>query len=143
MSRFPVLGVGAVIWNTHREVVLIRRGKAPRENQWSMPGGHVEWGESVRDALLREIREETGLSVEIAGLIDVVDLLTRDDAGDVTRHYVLIDFATRLVSGELRAGSDAAEARWVPYAQLSDYSPWTETLRIIEASRLIVEDASR
>jgi 8-oxo-dGTP diphosphatase len=135
------LGVGAVIWNTHRELVLVRRGKAPRENQWSIPGGHVEWGESVRDALLREVREETGLSVEIAGLIDVVDLLTRDDAGNITRHYVLIDFAARLTGGDLRAGSDAADARWVPYSQLANYALWSETRRIIEASLRFLEDS--
>jgi 8-oxo-dGTP diphosphatase len=134
------LGVGAVIWNATREVVLIRRGKAPRENQWSIPGGHIEWGESVRDALVREVHEETGLSVEIAGLIDVVDLLTRDDAGNVTRHYVLIDFAARLTGGDLCAGSDAAEARWVPYAQLANYALWSETRRIIDASLRFLED---
>jgi ADP-ribose pyrophosphatase YjhB (NUDIX family) len=135
--------VGAVIWNAKREVVLIRRGKAPRESQWSIPGGHVEWGESVRDALLREVREETGLSVEIAGLVDVVDLLAPDDAGDIARHYVLIDFAAWLSGGELRAGSDAIEARWVPYTQLADYPLWSETRRIIEASLPLIERSSR
>jgi ADP-ribose pyrophosphatase YjhB (NUDIX family) len=62
LSRFPTLGVGAVIWNAKHEVVLIQRGKPPRENQWSIPGGHVEWGEGVHEAVLREVREETGLS---------------------------------------------------------------------------------
>jgi 8-oxo-dGTP diphosphatase len=143
VSSFPIVGVGAVIWNENRELVLIRRGKPPRENQWSIPGGHVEWGESVRDALLREIREETGLSVEIAGLIDVVDLLTRHDDGEVSRHYVLVDFAARRTSGELRAGSDAAEARWVPYSQLSVYPLWSETRRIIEASLPMIETSGR
>jgi ADP-ribose pyrophosphatase YjhB (NUDIX family) len=141
MSRFPVLGVGAVIWNAKREIVLIRRGRAPRENQWSIPGGHVEWGESVQDALLREIREETGLSVEIKGLIDAVDLLTRDAAGDVIRHYVLIDFAAQLIGGDLRAGSDALEARWVSYSQLGDYALWSETRRIIDASLRLTESS--
>ena len=140
-SRSPVLGVGAVIWNDRQEIVLIRRGKAPRQDQWSIPGGHLEWGESLHDAVLREVMEETGLRVEIVGLIDTVDLIARDEEGGVTRHYVLIDFAARVVSGELRAGSDAAEARWVPFAALQDYGLWSETLRIIEDSRAVLGDA--
>lgn len=140
-EQIPVLGVGAVIWNDRREIVLIRRGKAPRQDQWSIPGGHLEWGESLHDAVLREVNEETGLTVEIAGLIDTVDLIMRDETGTVTRHYVLIDFAVRVVAGELRAGSDAAEARWVPVADLREYALWSETLRIIEDSRAILGEA--
>jgi 8-oxo-dGTP diphosphatase len=139
-SRLPILGVGAVIWNDRQEIVLIRRGKAPRRDQWSIPGGHLEWGESLHDAILREVLEETGLTVAIAGLIDTVDLITRDQKGEATRHYVLIDFATRLVAGELSAGSDAAEARWVPVSALNDYPMWSETRRIIEESRRLLGD---
>src|SRR5436190_19419136 len=105
----PVVGVGAVIWNERGEIVLIRRGQEPRLGEWSIPGGRLEWGESVRDAIVREVREETGLEVEIAGLIDVVDAVTRDASGEAVRHYVLIDFLAQYVSGTLRAGSDAAE----------------------------------
>ena len=133
-----MLGVGAVIWNDRHEIVLIRRGKAPRQDQWSIPGGHLEWGESLHDAILREVMEETGLTVAIAGLIDTVDLITRDATGEVTRHYVLIDFAARLIAGELTAGSDAAEARWVPFSTLDDYPLWSETRRIIEDSRRLL-----
>jgi 8-oxo-dGTP diphosphatase len=139
-SRSPVLGVGAVIWNDKHEIVLIRRGKAPRQDQWSIPGGHLEWGESLHDAIVREVLEETGLAVEIAGLIDTVDLIARDESGEVTRHYVLIDFAARVVSGELRAGSDAADARWVPLSALDDYALWSETRRIIDDSLHVLGD---
>ncbi len=140
-ARSPVLGVGAVIWNDKHEVVLIRRGKAPRRDQWSIPGGHLEWGESLHDGVMREVMEETGLTVEIAGLIDTVDLITRDAAGEATRHYVLVDFAARLVAGELIAGSDAAEARWVPFSALDEYALWSETRRVIEDSRRLVGEA--
>lgn len=142
-SRSPVLGVGAVIWNDKDEVVLVRRGKAPRQDQWSIPGGHLEWGESLHDAVLREVAEETGLTVEISGLIDTVDFIMRDGTGTVTRHYVLIDFAVRVIAGELRAASDAVEARWVPFSGLHDYSLWSETLRIIEESRFVLADESK
>jgi 8-oxo-dGTP diphosphatase len=142
-ARSPVLGVGAVIWNDRSEVVLIRRGKEPRRDQWSIPGGHLEWGETLHDAILREVREETGLTVKIAGLIDTVDLIVRDTSGDVTRHYVLIDFAARVIAGELRAGSDAAEARWVAFSALSDYPLWSETRRIIEESRPLIASSAR
>ena len=133
-SEIPIIGVGAVIWNEKNEIVLIRRGSEPRLGEWSIPGGRLEWGESLREALLREVREETGLDIEIGGLIDVVDLVTRDESGSIHHHYVLIDFATRYVSGELCAASDAAEARWVPYAGIGRYPLWTETRRIIDAS---------
>ena len=130
----PVIGVGAVIWNERDEIVLIRRVQAPRRGEWSIPGGKLEWGEGVKEAALREVREETGLTVQIDGLIDVVDSVTRDEAGMAIAHYVLIDFLARHVSGELCAASDAAEARWVPYASFSEYSLWTETRRIIETA---------
>lgn len=130
----PIVGVGAVIWNAHDEIVLIRRGQPPRLGEWSIPGGKLEWGEKVTDGLRREVREETALDVELGGLIDVVDSVSRDEMGAVTRHYVLIDFWVRHVAGELTAGSDAAEARWVPYAALREYPLWTETRRIIETA---------
>ena len=132
VRQSPVVGVGAVVWNPRREIVLIRRGKEPRLGQWSIPGGHLEWGEALHRAALREVLEETGLTVEIAGLIDVVDSLSRDGDGNVARHYVLVDFAARWLSGELRAGSDAAEARWVPLDRLGEYGLWSETVRIVE-----------
>jgi mutator protein MutT len=141
-SRAPVLGVGAVIWNDRDEIVLIRRGKAPRRDQWSIPGGHLEWGETLRDAVRREVMEETGLTVEIVGLIDAVDFVTRDGSGEAARHYVLIDFAARRIAGELTAGSDAAEARWVPFSALDDYRLWSETRRVIEESRRLLGKAS-
>src|SRR4051812_29270883 len=111
----PIVGVGAVVWNDRGEIVLIRRGQEPRLGEWSIPGGRLEWGESVREAIIREVQEETGLDVEIDGLIDVVDSVTRNASDEVVRHYVLIDFLARPVGGALRAGSDAAEARWVAY----------------------------
>jgi 8-oxo-dGTP diphosphatase len=133
----PLVGVGAVIWNENGEIVLIRRGQAPRRGDWSIPGGKLEWGESVKEGLLREVREETALRVEITGLIDVVDSLTRDASGNVAHHYVLIDFSARHVGGTLAAGADAADARWVRFDDIGAYALWTETRRIIETARVM------
>lgn len=123
-----------MITNRVGEFVLVRRGKPPRKGQWSIPGGRIEWGETVQDALLREVMEETGLTVRIRRLINVVDLVTRNSSGAVIGHYALINFAADHVSGELRAGSDAAEVRWVKRDHLDHYGLWDETRRIIEAA---------
>ena len=136
---YPKLGVGAVIWNDKGDIVLIKRGKPPRLNEWSIPGGHVEWGETLKDAIMREVREETGLEVKIEALIDVVDSVSRGDDGAVARHDVLVDFFARHVAGQLCAGSDACEAHWIPYAKLGEVKLWNETRRIIDESARLYE----
>ena len=116
------------------QVLLIRRGTPPLTGEWSLPGGRIEPGETVRAAALRELREETGVEAELAGLIDVVDaIVTNRDATLITRHYVLTDFAARWVSGEPRAGDDAADARFFDLSEVRGLALWDETLRIIEA----------
>ncbi|NJC41959.1 8-oxo-dGTP diphosphatase [Brevundimonas alba] len=108
-------------------MLLIRRGTPPRMGEWSLPGGRIEPGERAVDAALRELREETGVEAEIVGLVDVVDGLF-PEAG---RHYVLIDYAARWVSGEPVAGDDALEARFFPVNDVGGLIAWGETLRII------------
>lgn len=130
----PHIGVGVVVWKDGK-VLLIRRGKPPREGQWSLPGGRQKLGETVRETAAREVREETGLEVEIGGLIDVIDSLTRDGGGAVEYHYTLVDFAAAWVSGEAQAGTDAAEAVWADPGNLAPYDLWDETLRVIALSR--------
>ena len=111
----PLVGVGAVIVDDHREgkrVLLIRRGTAPLLGEWSLPGGVLECGETLREAVAREAREETGLVVETDEMLGVYERLIRGDEGRVRYHYVLIDFLCRSVGGDLKAGSDAADVRW-------------------------------
>jgi 8-oxo-dGTP diphosphatase len=122
----PVPAVGVVCLRGD-SVLLIRRGTPPRQGEWSLPGGRIEPGERAVDAALRELREETGVEAEITGLIDVVDGLF-PEAG---RHYVLIDYAARWVSGEPVAGDDALEARFVALDEVESLIEWSETRRII------------
>lgn len=122
----PVPAVGIVCLRGD-EVLLIRRGTPPRQGEWSLPGGRIEPGERAKDAALRELREETGVVAEITGLIDVVDGLFPE----ANRHYVLIDYAARWLAGELVAGDDALEARFVALDEIDALIDWAETRRII------------
>jgi len=124
----PIPCVGAVIWNARSEVLLVKRARPPRVGEWSLPGGKVEAGETLHRALAREVREEAGLEIEILRLIDIVEL--KEDG----RHYMLNDFTARHVSGDARAGSDAADLRWVSPAALDNYALWPETRRVIAQS---------
>lgn len=124
----PAVGVVCLRHNAagEPEVLLIRRGKPPRQDEWSLPGGRIEPGEPVRDAALRELAEETGVEARLVGLVDVVDGLFGPDF-----HYVLIDYVAAWTAGEPVAGDDATEARFVPLAELDTLIDWSETRRII------------
>jgi 8-oxo-dGTP diphosphatase len=126
-----VVGVGAVLRNARGEVLLIRRSNPPRQHEWSLPGGKVEFGEPLRAALLREIREETGLEIEILGLIDVAELISGESGAGNDMHYVLVDFSARALSGEPVPATDVREARWFTMDEVANMSLWSETRRII------------
>ena len=113
----PLVGVGAVIVDQSR-VLIIRRGTPPLLGEWSLPGGVLECGETLRDAVVREAREETGLTVETGEMLGIYERVIRDDARRVRYHYVLIDFLCRAVGGDLKAGSDAADVRWFTREEL-------------------------
>ncbi len=108
----PLVGVGAVVLDRGR-VLLVKRGGQPSSGKWSLPGGLVELGETTIDAVRREIREECGIDIEVAGVAGVVDRVVRDGDGRVRYHYVLVDYLAFAQSGPVTAGTDAAEARWV------------------------------
>ena len=116
----PFVGVGAVIVQDGR-VVLIRRRYEPLAGRWSLPGGIVEIGESLEGCVVREMREETGLDVEVGPVIEVFDRITRDGNGRVRYHYVLVDYLCWPVGGALAAGSDAAAAALVHPSDLGTY----------------------
>ncbi|MFH1803559.1 MAG: NUDIX hydrolase [Pseudomonadota bacterium] len=135
--RRPIVGVGAVVWRDDA-VLLIRRGNPPKAGQWSLPGGAQELGETVQQAVIREVREEAGIDITDLILIDVVDMITPPRNGKVEYHYTLIDFTARALAGDLQAGGDASDARWVNPIDLPHYDLWDKTLEIIEKSRSIL-----
>jgi 8-oxo-dGTP diphosphatase len=127
--RRPQACVGVICFRDD-SVLLIRRGAPPLAGAWSLPGGRIEWGERVEDAALRELREETGVSAELQGLVAVVDGLF-GEGRTPERHYVLIDYAARWLAGEPRAGDDAADAAFHPLSAIANLGLWAETVRII------------
>jgi 8-oxo-dGTP diphosphatase len=126
----PLIGVGAIIVDAGK-VVLIKRGHPPLEGEWSIPGGVLEVGETMREGVIREAREETSLLVEPMGLLGVYDRVLRDDRGHVLYHYVLVDFLCRRIAGELRAAGDAADAKWLSAQETSALSLPPDTTEVI------------
>jgi 8-oxo-dGTP diphosphatase len=126
----PVVAVGAVVVHDGK-VLLIRRGKEPSMGQWSIPGGAVEVGEMLREALRREVSEETGMVVRVGEVIEVLDRILPDPAGQVQFHYVLIDFACSVESGTLQAASDVSDACWASPEDFARFELRPDTLRVI------------
>ena len=112
-------------------VLLIKRGHEPLKGQWSLPGGGVELGETLEAAIVREVREETGLAVEVGPMVEVLDRITRDAGGNVEHHFVLVDFVCRATGGALQSASDADAAEWVPLEHLAAYGVAAVTVRVI------------
>ncbi|MFP3870267.1 MAG: NUDIX hydrolase [Syntrophobacteria bacterium] len=126
----PILGVGAAVFEGGR-VVLVRRGRPPGYGKWSLPGGVIELGETVQEAIVREVEEEVGLKVEVGELVAVVDWIFLDTKGRVQFHYVLLDFLCPKTGGVLEASSDALSCSFVPLEVLGRYQLSRETTEII------------
>ena len=130
-SNPPIkVGVGAVVFRGE-DVLLIKRGKPPFKGAWSIPGGSLEYGERVTDAVLREVREETGLTVKITDLLGVFDGVPSSQP-DFTRHVVMIDYIAEWVCGEPVAGDDASEAEFVSIETALERLSWDETRNALQ-----------
>jgi mutator protein MutT len=137
----PAVGVGAVLIHEGR-VLLIRRGKEPLRGRWVVPGGTVEVGETLQEALVREVREETGLVVKPLDVVTVFDRIEREGAA-VHYHYVIIDYLCEYVSGTPRAASDAEAVALVAPEELPAYSLPEKALEVVlEGFRRVKEVSS-
>ncbi|MEA2089173.1 MAG: NUDIX hydrolase [Thermoproteota archaeon] len=116
----PVVGVGAVLVR-NGEILLAKRGAEPGRGKWSIPGGLVELGEEVRDAVVREVIEECNLKVEVDQLIDVVDNIVKDEKGQLKYHFVVLDFFVQLKGGTLKAADDVLKLEWAPLEKVEEY----------------------
>jgi 8-oxo-dGTP diphosphatase len=127
----PIVGVGAVIIDDGR-VLLVRRARPPLQGEWSLPGGAVELGETLRGAAEREALEETGLIVKAANVIEVLDRIIPGEDQSIEYHYVLVDFLCHRVSGTLQAGSDAGEVSWARLDDLAKYKLERPAIEVIK-----------
>lgn len=126
----PIVAVGAIV-RKGDTVLLVQRGQEPAKGRWVIPGGAVELGEKVQEAVKRELREECGIEIEVGPVAAVVDRIERDAAGRVRYHYVIIDFFCDYISGELRPASDAVQARWVKAEELPWYDLSAKSLELV------------
>jgi len=127
----PLVGVGAIIIEGDC-VVLVKRGHPPLAGEWSIPGGVLEMGETLRQAAAREALEETGLTVEVGELLGVYDRILRDADERTRYHYVLIDFLCRRIAGDPEAAGDAADARWFGRGEIGQLSLAEDTTEVIK-----------
>ena len=117
-ENFPQVAVGAVVFKDDK-VLMVKRSNPPAKGMWAVPGGKINPGETMQQALIREIKEETGLDIEVREIVYVFDVIQYDDNDHISFHYVIIDFSCELQGGKLKAGDDALEVRWVSKKDLN------------------------
>ena len=141
--EYPMPGVGAVIVRDGK-VLLIRRGSEPLKGQWSLPGGLIELGETARQAVAREVEEETGLEITSATVIETVDRIVRDREGRIEYHYVLLDYFCRVSEGKPRAGSDAEEYVWADESKAAALGLGESAMGVIRKGlRMAIDEKGR
>lgn len=123
----PLVGIGAVIVQDGK-ILLVKRASEPDKGKWSVPGGLVELSEKLEKTVIREVKEETNLDVEVVRLIDAVDNIVLDLNRKLRFHFVILDYLTELKGGSLQSSSDVTDAKWVRIEEAEDYD-LTKTFR--------------
>jgi mutator protein MutT len=137
----PVVGVGAIILDGDK-ILLEKRKNDPSKGKWSIPGGLVELGEGVEDAVIREVKEETGLEVYEPRLVDVVDYISLGEKGGVLYHFVIVDYLVTVNGGDAKAASDAEALKWVPFNEVEEYDLTESFRRFFQRNRQKLENPS-
>jgi len=127
----PRVGVAAVVFDPQGRALLVLRSRSPSPGMWGLPGGLLRLGESLRDGVCREVREECGVAIQVEGLAGVFEPIEWDEQGRVRYHYVVVDFWARYLQGEPRAGDDAAAVQWVALEDLEHLPMHPETRQVI------------
>ena len=128
----PLIGVAAAVFDADGRVLLVRRGRPPRQGHWGLPGGLLDLGERLTDGARREVLEECAIEVEIGQLVTTFEFMQRDEKGRIEYHYVVLDYWARYLSGEAVAQDDADAVRWVSMAELEGLDLRSETVGVIE-----------
>ncbi|MEZ4662505.1 MAG: NUDIX domain-containing protein [Caldilineaceae bacterium] len=130
----PLVGAAAAVFDADGRVLLVRRGRPPRQGQWGLPGGLLDLGERLTDGARREVREECAIEVAIGGLVTTFEFVQRDDDGRIEYHYVVLDYWARHVSGEAVAQDDADAVLWVSMPELAEMDIRGETADVVKAA---------
>lgn len=137
----PVVGVGAIILDEGK-ILLEKRKNAPGKGKWSIPGGLVDLGEGIKQAVIREVKEETGLDVYEPRLVDVINYVSLGEKGAVRYHFVIVDYLVRVKEGKPKAASDAEALKWVPFNEVEEYDLTKSFRRFFQRNRQKLENSS-
>ena len=135
----PIVGVGAIILDKDR-ILLEKRKNSPSKGKWSVPGGLVDLGETTEEAVIREVKEETGLEVYDPRLVDVVSYISLGEKGAVMYHYVIIDYLVTSKGGKPKAASDADDLKWVSFCEVEEYDLTDSFRRFFQRNRQKLEN---